>query len=332
MLSNLKSILAIAVISLSLTACGGGGSESEPVKIPDSGGTGGGNDDGGAVGGGNDQTPEALSLSVNGSSSLNENSTTSSKVTVNGAVGNIVVSSIEYDYTDSANLLATYDTNGNEVTINYSTKDLKTKNNSIKITMTMRDEQMREIVWDETVVAVNTSGDEAASSIESIVEYIPELTQLKSEKLLAERFNELAAMINIKVSESGSLLADLESKVSDDYEIAEWKETVTLKLSNYLDGTGNEDDLYVALMNIELYTGRYFANVSNVLNNGSLALASIVDELNLGEVYKTKNGELSLFEGNPSLGQYVEEEWVFNEKSKYLTAIVFPESQLCNAE
>jgi len=327
MLSNLKNILAIAVISLLLTACGGGGSESEPVKIPDSGGTGGGSDDGGET-----PTPEELSLSVNGTSSLNENSATSSKVTVNGAVGNIIVSSIKYDYTDSANLLATYDTNDNEVTINYSTKNLKTKNNSIKITVTMRDEQMREIVWDETVVVVNTSGDEAASNIESIINYIPELTQLKSEKLLAERFGELATMINVKVSESGSLLADLESQVSDDYEISGWEEEANLKLSNYSDGTGSEEDLNVALMNIELYTGRYFEDVSNVLNNASLALASLVDELDLGEVYKTESGELSLFEGNPSLGQYIEEEWVFNEKSKYLTAIVFPESQLCNAE
>jgi len=319
MLSNLKNILAIAVITLSLTACGGGG-----------GGTGGGNDGGGGGTGG--ETPETLSLTVNGSSSLNENSTTSSKVIVNGAVGDIVVSSIEYDYTDSANSLATYETNGNEVTINYITKNLKTKNNSIKITVTMRDEQMREIVWDETVVIVNTSGDEAATNIESIVNYIPELTQLKSEKLLAERFGELATMINVKVSESGSLLADLESQVSDGYEISGWEEEANLKLSNYLDGTGSEEDLNVALMNIELYTGRYFEDVSNVLNNASLALASLVDELDLGEVYKTKSGELSLFEGNPSLGQYIEEEWVFNEKSKYLTAIVFPESQLCNAE
>jgi len=161
---------------------------------------------------------------------------------------------------------------------------------------------------------------------------------LPVERDLVQRLSQLASLVNAKHSTTNhaSLQARFNSVTSNKDSIAKLN-TALLDLeyltSGYINGEVSEIGLSRTTNTLIPAIEAYAEGAYEVINDAAFATIGTVSTIPYKGVYISDDGTvLSQFIGNESLGEFHQGTWVFNEQYAYLEAIVFPQSQPCNAE
>ncbi len=315
----------LLTLSLILSACGGGGGSSTPSK----------NTDAGTV-----VTPATLTLeSSQMPEFLVENDSGEFTFTLQGIEGTLSPT-VEYDYLPEGSSVEA-SVNGSEVVITLFLADEKMSNSFSNIIVSIEDQRTtanQMVAWEGTLLIKNISGDAEYERLTSIERAAQNYVQLSEERLLVERLGKLATIVSpsfMHVHQS-ELVQRIDEIVSDEeYQLLFGDAMKLLKslTSQYINGEVEETELnqIFPLLDaaIDLYGSAAYAVIQDVIK----ASAGEVDEYEYqGAILNSIASKYSSFIGNSSLGEYVNDNWVFNSRHIYLEPIANPELTNCSAE
>ncbi|ATZ73289.1 hypothetical protein CWC33_06075 [Idiomarina sp. X4] len=251
---------------------------------------------------------------------LGSRGTVTTNVTMNSAGQNTVSHSVS---TTSSGVLLTFTAdefsyNNHPVTVEVQATDSEGKSQSIAFELTTE----------------NTSGSASLQRLQSLMSSAQGVMELSEQALLVERLEELAVFFNDSYTvQSPSLLSQLSTEVSfeDARALEDWLNDSNYLVHEYNTGAAMEANFPVFFDNAIPLIENYLGSISTVLQASIEAAAPITGNIELTDVYVSESGAtVSQLVGNPALGEFQEETWVFKPAFEFLEAIAFPESQTCS--
>jgi hypothetical protein len=333
----LHKLIIISVLSFLLAACGGGGggdsatgegSASTPVTptIPsdDEGDDDNGAEDGGDEDGADDAEPATLSLTV-------------SSQTVAIAELNSHTISLQANYTGdrelsfSANastsvIMATVDENSLVLSID----DISSYNEQGTVTVTVSDGE----VQDSQVITVAMQNTSLLEDISDIESFIVSLSTYYAADISVQNvltyYYEIAALLGeVTPTEASSELMLLSTELTDlQFDNADALFEISVELSDAVTNqTVTELDVTTWFSEVYDINSAYAQSASDAIEQARGATSNTVPSIPLDTVYTT--GEVSLFIGNPDLGEYSEGSFFFAPTYNYLQELTESSSAVC---
>lgn len=300
----------IAISTLSLTACGGGG-ESTPKAPP--------------------IPPAPLDIKIS-SSDLSIDESTSTQITLSytnadGAVS-LTVDDFISDFT-SDQYTVTTDNTGKKITIEMG--DIYV-NGDLSFTVTGKDNSKSDSV-NVTLSVINTSVVATLDKLTTLTTSFNSLSGVTEERNILSRLNDLSVLLGVITQSTASARIDSIDSLLD--------ETAYLALSSALEqqdyaalyqaGT-DEQTLNEVLASVELNLSLYSAQLYSLLIDAQQVLGEEIIPTfpDNGFYFDVENKTVSRFWMNPLIGQVIDGTYSFSDEYVYLEAVLFPESQLCN--
>jgi len=248
--------------------------------------------------------------------------------------------SVDYDYLPEGSIVDLVNTDTSlVVTFNVTEETYHNKTSTIMIQLEDdRATQNKTASWELVIPVDNISGTADYEKYMKITDALKQFVALPVERDLVQRLSQLASLVNAEHSTTNhaSLQARFNSVTSNKDSIAKLN-TALLDLeyltSGYINGEVSEIGLSRTTNTLIPAIEAYAEGAYEVINDAAFATIGTVSTIPYKGVYISDDGTvLSQFIGNESLGEFHQGTWVFNEQYAYLEAIVFPQSQPCNAE
>jgi hypothetical protein len=355
-------LLMALLMSLGLTACGGGGSDSSsgvistPTPIDDGsdgggsdggGSDGGGSDDGGDGGdGGDDGSPdptdpgEPMSVTkVSNQSEFDEgeNGEVSYQVADFGEQLSLTYSVSALGSAGSVAYSADVDQTTGLATFNFIVPDDIESLGEFHVTLNFEDFAGDSASISDVISLVNTSGEAKVAELIAYVENLEEFMALEEPALLLERAEKLNLIINAdeqqvaSQSAADSLYSAIDSDIESELMISMGESTEVW--SGYENLVYTESDVEAMLNANSDLLKDYMAPLLEVIEGHLEAVSSVMPTPAMSEVYiDAENNLMSIFVGNPSLGDYENGVWKYSDEYAFLQEISFPYTATCNAE
>lgn len=333
---HIKARIAIAVFfGLLMVGCGGGSeSSTSTTETPPT-------DTGGSPSPSNpptvpDPIPDLVVTMNSNAVNLDELDSVTISFTHEGAQGELSVSVEFGDGAFSALLLSDHSVGESDGSLTLSIGDLE-NDGQITAGIVFTDDEDRSQEFDLSVTLINTSAPATIESFKQIAENAESFLTLAPESLLVSYASHLAVLINpdFGAEEQQQLINAFNASIDDTLsaQISSDANAFEQLQSDYHAGNITETALFEATVHLaerlQTFASPLSENVRQVLQQAN----GVIPEISLDTVrYSEQLDILSLLVGDPALGQYEDEAWVFHETYQFLEPIVFPFTQTCNAD
>ncbi|NQZ87086.1 MAG: hypothetical protein HRT54_05840 [Colwellia sp.] len=282
---------------------------------------------------------ELVITPTNTPSVLTEGTSSSFTFELTGVDGELSYN-VEHDYLPQGSTVDVVITDTSlVVTINVAEEIYHNKTSTINIQLEdIRATQNQTVSWDMVLPIDNISGTADYEKYIKIMDALQRYVTLPVERNLVERLSQLASLINAEHSTANhaSLQAHINSVTSNQARVGKFDialldlESLT---SGYINGEVSEIGLTQTMDSLVPAVEVYAEGAYEVINDAVLATIGTVNAIPYNGVYISDDGAvISQFIGNQALGEFQQGAWVFGAKYAYLEAVVFPQSQPCNAE
>ena len=302
----------IVISTLSLTACGGGGTAESTPKVP--------------------QPPSApLNITVS-ASDLSVDESTSTQITLSYANADgdvsLTVDGFVSDFT-SEQYTVNVDNVGKTITVVMG--DIYVDGN-LSFTITGQDNSESDAV-NVTLSVVNTSVVATLDKLTVLTTSFNNLSGATEDRNILSRLNDLSVLLGVITESTASARMQSIDSLLDETAYSILSNALEQKDYSALYQTGTDEEVLNEVLtavekNLSLYSGQLYSlliDAQQVL--GDNIIATFPEN---AFYFDVDNNTVSRFWQNPSLGQVVDGSYSFNDEYDYLDAILFPESQLCN--
>jgi len=333
---HIKARIATAVFFGSLMIGCGGGSES-PTSTTETPPT----DTGGSPPPSNpptvpDPIPDLVVTMNNNAVNLDELDSVTISFTHEGAQGKLSVSVDFGDGAFSATLSSDHSVGESDGSLRFSIGELE-NDGQVTASVVFTDGEDRIQEFGLPVTLINTSAPDTIEGLKQIAQNVETFLTLAPESLLVSYASHLAVLINPDFgSEEQHQLIDafnasidhtLSAQILSDANAFEQLQ------SDYHAGTIRETALSEATVHLTERLQTFASPLSENVNQALQQANGLIPEVSLDTVrYSEQLDMLSLFVGDPALGQYEGDTWIFNGTYQFLDPIVFPFTQTCNAD
>lgn len=337
----IKSKLASAILlGLLMTGCGGG--SDSPASTTDTPPT----DTGSSPPPSNpppsnpppapDPIPDLVVTMDNNSVDLNELDSVALSFTHEGAQGDLSVSVEFGDSAFAALLSSEHSVEEGSGSVTLALGELE-NDGQVTANIVFTDGDDRSQAFELPVTLINTSAPATIQSFRRIAQNAETFLTLAPELLLVSYSSHLADLVNpnFGAEEQQQVVAAFNASVDETLsaQILNDANAFEQLQSDYHAGTVTETALSEAAArlteSLQTFASPVSENVDQVLQQAN----GLIPEISLDTVrYSEQLDMLSLFVGDPALGQYEDDTWIFNETYQFLEPIVFPFTQTCNAD
>ncbi|MEG3765022.1 hypothetical protein [Alteromonas sp. 14N.309.X.WAT.G.H12] len=346
---SFKTVMFWFLTLLSVTACGGGGSDSVSTdnnSSTETGNTGDedtGDEDTGDEDTGDEDTGDedepTISMTatrVTSYSEIDEGEQIDIVYQLENPTGtfSVTLEPTLIGGASTASYSASTDESAETVTLSLQAEDESVKLGRILMSVTIEDEAGTTVTFDEDILATNPSGEEKIANVQAYIDGLDSFLSFTEEDELVDRLRLLSLMMNSGVAandeyyDSVSSLAD--STLSSALESS--LDEATSLISSYEDMESDELDLDAFIATQQEVLDEYAEPVAEQVNT----LTSNIDGLSgltVSEVYIDQNmGTVSMFVGNSLLGSFVDGEWQYDDDYAFMNDISFPYTASCSAE
>lgn len=337
----IKSKFASAILlGLLMTGCGGG--SDSPASTPDTPPT----DTGGSPPPTNpppsnpppapDPVPDLVVTMNTNSVDLNELDSLALSFTHTGAQGDLSVS-VEFGDSAFAELISSEHSVGEgNGSLTLSLDELE-NDGQVTANIVFTDGDDRSQAFELPVTLINTSAPDTIESFRRIAQNAETFLTLAPELLLVSYSSHLADLVNpdFGPEEQQQVVAAFNTSVDETLsaQILNDANAFEQLQSDYHAGTITETALSDATVHLSESLQNFASPLSETVDRVLQQANGLIPEISLNTVrYSEQLDMLSLFVGDPALGQYEDDTWIFNETYQFLEPIVFPFTQTCNAD
>jgi dsDNA-binding SOS-regulon protein len=211
----------------------------------------------------------------------------------------------------------------------------------VQYELTLEDATGDSVVLTDTISITNPSGEEKYVKLLAYQENLEEFLTLAEPVLLLERVETLSLMLNPEV-DNGETETSSQSKVDALYASTDSQLESDLKtslfdavevISGYENLVYSETDIDTLLNEVGSIMASFMEPVILIVESELMQVSEVIPPLSMQELYiDPTTGLISLFVGNPSLGEYNDGIWEFSPHYAFLEQISFPYTATCNAE
>lgn len=315
--------LSATLLSVSiLAACGGGGSSSEPSTPTQS------------TPPPQPLPPPAFTVNVDHplSGKLNESTSNNIDLSYSGAQRNVTTSVVVNGATDLVTVTTSEIDGGVRLTIDVD--EMFFANDSVEIDIAFKDGDGRTQDVRFQYALNNVSGNAVRDSFEALVSATQAWLPMNSSATLLERLVRIAQMSN--ADNASSLESDIQFIIDGNQVNALSVEidNALSEIERYNDGDLSEETFGSLTDELIQMANEVYAPVANAITSISVVNQSLMPRIDMeaGPNYSIQYDKISPFIGNPALGAYSDDHWIFNDNVAFLNDIVFSESLSCEAE
>jgi hypothetical protein len=315
--STIYKTIATIFFSSVLSACGGGGSEDTAPK--NQSGTGN-------TGSGTTTTVQTMTVSPSTATlSIDELTSGSFDITASNPSGNITVSN---DYVGDSTVTTT--SNGNVITVTIVSPDINIDATpSFKVTL--NDGTTTKIV-NVTATIINSSGNALANTLDSIASNITSGTLHAETESVMNIYNKIALLTgSYSKAASTRLTSDFEAIKNSSYnninDSGVNAQTITERVGDYRSGALTELDIVAFTNELSSFLIDSTKTLTNIINKSAEQTEKLT---NIPEFkYNHSALGLSIYTGNDLMGEWVDDEWVFNDNFSIVSSAI---SNPCSAQ
>ena len=210
---------------------------------------------------------------------------------------------------------------------------------SIDLKVTATDGHGQRAEYVQTITPINPENNAMLKKLSAAAKNIPSIIDLKQETALIARLGEISTLFAGKQPATGASIKDelVSGMRSNDANVARTNLEYWVMDNETFEEDYHKGKLFTSQVNMAMdllqeRLNAYALHSISHINKAVDATQGIVPVMSFLDVNVLEDGTLSQFEGNSTMGEYVNGEWVFFDKYQFLEAIIFPETQPCNAE
>lgn len=210
---------------------------------------------------------------------------------------------------------------------------------TVDFSLTITDEAGTAFTLEHHLDVTNADAEPQLKQLQAYVDGMAPFLNLDEERFLVERFAKLFMMANQGDGTYNAKEIERKFNVVSQSPLKATLSDSIAEANNLLAGYQDMDPLATEVEIQDFITAqrgnlqRYIATVTDTLQSLLLNLDGDIPPIPTDTVYiSPETNTVSLFIGNPHLGQFIDESWIYSEDYQFMNDISFPANSTCTAQ